>query len=105
MIHISTAETFMLDAIPMVGYCPVCCRDDQPLDVGWLQTRCNGCGSYSTFNEAQDTVRKRRELLALTRKEIGIKLGLTAKTVSNYENVWPSNKYWQATEKLMEGFK
>lgn len=105
MIHICTNETFMTGSIPLKGYCQVCCKDNQNLKLGWIETKCEGCGNYFSIEDLQETVRKRRELLVLSRKEIGEKLGLSAKTISNYENVWPSKKYWLATEKLMEGFK
>ncbi len=101
-MHICTSETFMIDAIEIKGYCPVCCKENQSLRIGWIEAHCGGCGNYFSVESQNRTVEKRRKLLVLSRKEMGFKMGLTKRTIANYENVWPSKKYWIETQNLMK---
>ena len=101
-MNILTKVALMADATKFIGFCPVCCKHKQPITVGWRECYCNGCGNYFSPETLNETVKKRRELLGLSRQEMAIKMGLTEATISNYENDWPSKKYWVETQNLME---
>lgn len=102
ILHISTAETGIAGAIEHEMWCPVCCRNNQPIRTGYTGSHCGGCGNYFSIDDPCSTVRARRELLCLSRREMGEKLKLKPRTVANYENDWPSERYWKATRELVE---
>jgi len=103
-VHISTDDTFMVDAIKIKGNCPVCCKRNQSLTLGWLQEKCNTCGNYFSMENLGEIVEKRRKLLGLTRKEMGKKMGLSRATIAQYEIRHPSEIYWYKTEVLMNNY-
>jgi len=91
----------MFDAVEINGFCPVCCQGGQKIKVGWLNFLCCGCG-YSFSCEARNKiVENRRKLLGLSRETMSEKVGLSTKTIADYERRWPSKKYWILTQKLM----
>lgn len=100
-IHISTPETFMHGAIAFKGKCVICQQDDQELRSGYVDTHCAGCGRYASHEDPPSIVRQRREHLGLTRKEMGKEMMVKHSTVSNYENFWPSKRYWLDSAKLV----
>ena len=82
------------------GYCPVCCKREAPIRVGYVGCKCDGCGYY--FSDALHfTVMNRRLLLKLSKKELAEKLNIKLSTVSHYEKNWPSKRYWEATKELV----
>jgi len=91
----------MIDAIEGKGYCPVCCKRDQPIKVGWVEAKCDGCGFYSYINPPNLTVKNRRSLLKLSKKEMAERMNLKVSTITKYEKDWPSERYWEATKKLV----
>lgn len=101
-MHVCTSETFMIDAIETTGFCPVCCKENQLIKIGWIECQCDGCKNYFSSESANITVEKRRKILGLSRKKMAVKMGLKPKTISNYENIWPSKKYWNKTETLIK---
>ena len=103
--HICTRESLMHDAIELTGYCPVCCNDNQQIMAGWTEYQCAGCGYYFSSDSANEIVKNRRALLGLSRAEMAQKMRLSRKTIANYENHWPSRKYWDKTMALIAGNK
>lgn len=101
-MHLATVETYMHDAIEVNGSCPVCCRPDQQIRIGWLDCHCSGCGRYWSMDDPRGIVRQRRELLSLTRKQIAQKTGVSPRTVKEYENSGPSQVYWTRTWHLVK---
>ena len=101
ILHISTQETFMVDAIEVDNcYCPVCCKETKQR-IGWLDAHCSNCNQYS--NEAcNQTVQKRRTLLGFSVDEIAKRLRLNKSTIRYYEKMWPSKRYWKATERMVK---
>lgn len=92
----------MLDVIETEGFCPVCCKENQPIRIGWIELHCGGCGNFFSSESLNRTVEKRRKILGLSRKEMAVKMGLSKKTIANYETDWPSKKYWTETRTLMQ---
>ena len=103
MIHICTTDSFFVDA-PIIETKCLVCGEICNAEIGWIGERCSACGSvYSPFDDyASDIVRKRREKLGLTRRQIADKLGYKRTTIKNYEWVKPSKKYYEATLQLMK---
>ncbi len=99
--HISTSETFMAGGHSYSGFCPVCCKENQPLTQGYIETTCGSCKNYFSIYDPHRIVKKRRELLGLSRKEMSAQMGLNYRTIANYETVWPSKRYFVETQKLV----
>jgi DNA-binding XRE family transcriptional regulator len=100
-IHISTKETFMAGAVEYTGFCPVCCRPDALIKQGYLEGFCESCKRYHNTEELQRTVKQRRELLGLTRRQMADEVGVKPVTIGNYERNWPSKTYWEQTRQMM----
>jgi len=99
-IHISTRETFMLDAFTLDGYCPVCCSSSK-ISIGYVECRCFGCGSYFSLDSSGSIVKARRELLKLTIKQMADIAGITKSTIKEYEKYGSSRKYYRLTSDLI----
>ena len=80
----------MLDVIETKGFCQVCCKENQPIRIRGFELHCGGCGNYFSSESPNRTVEKRRKILGLSRKEMAVKMGLSKKTIANYETDWPS---------------
>ena len=99
--HLCTREAFMIDALEAEGTCPICMQKGKHL-IGWVEIKCCVCNKYFCLDEGLNIiVRERRKLLGLSRKEMCEKYGCTRKTLRNYENWWPSKKYYEATGKMV----
>lgn len=101
-IHICTSDSLLAGAIEMKCYCPVCCRKDQDVLLGYVSSKCKGCGFESSFDALNETVRNRRKYLGMTKAEIAYHSGVNPGTVQTYEGRWPSEKYWLKTRELVE---
>ena len=101
-MNILTKVALMAEATKFKGFCPVCYRYNQWITVAWRAGYCNGCGNYFSPETLNETVKKRRKLLGLSKAEMAMKMGLSIRTISNYEKDWPSKKYWRETRKLVE---
>lgn len=65
-------------------------------------TRCSSCRKcYDSEMGWGRLVMAQRELLGLTRKQLGERLGLSPKTIKKYEWTYPSKRYKKAIEKAV----
>jgi DNA-binding XRE family transcriptional regulator len=69
---------------------------------GYIECKCAGCG-YSFSPESKNRiVENRRKILGLTRKQMANYMGISHKTIRNYELIYPSGKYWNKTKLMMQ---
>lgn len=101
-VHIATSESLLAGAISFLGYCPCCCRENALQRTGYAGGHCECCGEYYCHDSLNSTVRSRRKLLGFTRKDMAIVAGVKPQTIRNYENVWPSKRYWELTAELVK---
>lgn len=101
-VHICTSETMLAGAIEMTAFCSICCRSEQDILVGYVSSKCKGCGFESSFDGLNETVRSRRKYLGLSVAEMAILAAVKPASVRTYENRWPSKSYWHKTRKLVE---
>ena len=99
-MHIVTTQTLFIDAPQIRGACAACLKTGK-MDAGPAGVRCGACGFVNGGDSLHLLVRKRREILGMTRREIAGVLGLKPSTVATYENNWPSERYWLETERLV----
>ena len=85
-IHVCTSESFIVHEIePMHKVCPICGQITEQR-VTWTGVLCMGCRrEYGPDYSLAYIVRKRREILGLTKREMGKRLGYTKGTVHQYE--------------------
>lgn len=103
MLHISTTETFFLDAIPLAEDRCMICRQEAEQEAGWIGIRCKKCGEvWDEETWGGDIAKRRRELMGLTRREMAEKTGLSPHTIKKYEWTRCSKKYYDLTTKMIE---
>jgi hypothetical protein len=101
LIHVATEDTFFRDSEKFEAQCFIC-RRVATLEWGWVGIRCSCC--KKTFDDEggmSRIVKQRRQLLGLTRRQMGEKTGYKASTIKKYEWVWCTKNYAEATEKLI----
>jgi hypothetical protein len=100
-IHVCASESLLAGSIDFVGYCPICCTEEYVQRTGYVGGYCMGCDSHYSFEDMAGVVRQRRKILGLERRDMAALFAVSPQTISNYENVWPSKKYWQFTKELV----
>lgn len=105
-MHICTEESFLINAPEIIIKCCICNKKCKSR-IGWLGEKCSNCDSvYNPFDiTIPDIVRKRRELLGLTRKQMGELTGYSKYTIKQYEFVRCSKAYYNLTIKLINKYK
>lgn len=104
MNHICTTESFIVDDIPMFEkFCPVCCKKTKQRAT-WVSVLCLECrgehGPDYTFGMIAS--QRRRLILGLTRRELGMRLGIRTSSVARYERDPCPMSYFQRLEKLVK---
>src|SRR3990172_12064270 len=96
--HILTNETLLHDAPVINRECSICTIISD-LRIGWTGEHCDVCGT--TFNMEEgfwgDIVKRRREILSLSRKQMGELTGYKGSSVKRYEWVRCSKPYFEKT--------
>ena len=101
MYHISTSATFDLkDIDPLKGECLICCQETL-IQPQWTGYRCLSCGSTWDSPWMGHIVKRRRELLKLTRPEMSKLTGYSKNTIKTYEWTKCSMKYFKLTTEIM----
>jgi len=81
--------------------CPICCKISEKR-AGYIGVYCFNCKRILTGDEWSGQIaRQRREILGLTKKQIGDKLGLSKHTVHAYEWKKCPEKYLDQLEEIM----
>jgi hypothetical protein len=86
MEHICTNEDMVAGGLDLgVSKCPICCQDTTQ-KAGYIGVYCYGCKRILSGEEWRgDIARQRRELLGMTKRQIGEKIGLSKHTIHAYE--------------------
>lgn len=102
MDHICTAEDLVAGGIELgVRKCLFCCQNTKQ-KAGYIGIYCFNCRRVLTGEEwAGDIARQRRELLQLTKRQIGEELGLSKHTIHSYEWKKCPEDYLQKLESIM----
>ncbi len=99
--HVCTTESLYAGAIEGSGDCMICGRANVILKYGYVGTLCTFCGQDWSVDFPSGTVRRRRESLGLTRREMAERMGLAVATIKHYENIWPSRPYFEKTLEMV----
>lgn len=102
MSSICSASDFEIEDLDYNGWCPICCREDTPIRVGWTHERCiigNCIIPHEGFMGS--IAMRRRERLGLTRRQMSEITGLKPSTIKRYEWVRCSKNYYEKTAELM----
>lgn len=101
MIHICTTDSLLAGGFTIKSQCWICLKVcDQ--ECGYAFTRCSSCRKcYDSEMGWGRLVMAQRELLGLTRKQLGEQLGLSPKTIKKYEWTYPSKRYKKAIEEAV----
>jgi transcriptional regulator with XRE-family HTH domain len=86
MSHISTNETFLIDAPVMSLKCLICLTEANHR-LGWIGACCSNCGTtYDVFElTIPDIVKMQRNRLNSTRRALGEFLGYKSSSIKRYE--------------------
>ena len=86
MDAICTNEDMVVDGIELgIKKCLICCQETRH-KAGYIGVYCFGCRHTISGEEwAGDIARQRRELLGMTKRQIGEKIGLSKHTIHAYE--------------------
>jgi len=88
------------DIPPFKGKCNVCCRKTE-LKGTWYGIYCSSCHQISgPDNTYGDVARMRREFLGLTRKKLGVILGVKTSSLRRYENGMYPMVHFKKLERL-----
>ncbi len=89
MSHIAADETFLHNAIVLKDSECIICLQVSDMRAGWIGIKCDKCGAMYDVSEmwAGELAKRRREMLKMTRKELGNILGLKRTTIKRYEFV------------------
>jgi len=101
-IHVCTIEDFVVQEIPpWKGKCIVCCKETT-LQATWFGALCGSCKHvFGPDNTIGDIAKQRRELIGLTRRQLGDIVGLKPSTIKTYEwGVCPEG-YFKKTEEVV----
>lgn len=100
---ITTTESYVLHDVPPFGKkCPVCCRTAMHR-VTWVSIQCQSCRKEWGPDYTKGMLaRQRRELLGMSRRQLGIMLGLKTGTVRHYEYFPTPDVYFNKLEKLLK---
>ena len=103
---ICTTESFAIEEIkPFYSKCMFCCKKTKKITT-YVGIYCSNCKSTLSGEEwSGDIARRRRELLGLTKKQLGEKIGKSKHTIHGYEWRRCSEIYLQELEKLLIGKK
>ena len=103
MCHIYTNQTVLASAIKLPkGTCLICTYKTVQF-VGYTDAICDKCGgSFDPFEDTiPDIIRKQRELLKMSRKQVADVLGFSVKSVRYYENHRCSRPYYEKIKQLI----
>lgn len=101
-MHISTTDTFFIDAPILKLICWICRRDSNS-ELGWIGVRCGECGSvWSTDMGLSHIAYLKREFLGISRTDFCKQFGITRKTIRNYESDIPSRIHLERLDELIE---
>jgi uncharacterized Zn finger protein (UPF0148 family) len=97
MGHICTNESLVSGGFDLEkSECPICCKTSTQ-KAGYVGVYCPECKRIFTGEEwAGDIARQRREILRLTKKEIGERIGKSKHTIHGYE--WKKCPRWYLDE-------
>ena len=86
MVRICTNEAMVVGGIDLgIRKCVLCCQETKQ-KAGYIGVYCYNCKRVWSGDEwAGNIARQRRDILQLTKKQIGDKLGLSKHTIHAYE--------------------
>ena len=101
--HICTTESLFAGGIELgESKCPICCQETRQ-KAGYIGVYCYTCKNVISGEEwAGDIARYRRQILGMTKKEIGDKLSLSKHTIHSYEWRKCPEKYLDQLEALLK---
>jgi hypothetical protein len=100
---ILTQEVAYCDAIDMGQHeCPICCTISTH-KLGWYGVLCSKCKHEFTIGEdwRGSIAEKRRDLLGLTRRQMGNLVGVAGSKIARYETQKCPDAYWERTKELI----
>lgn len=102
LVHIATSDSFLVDAVECETTCPLCGVSGKNL-LGWNGMRCLECRHDWFLDMAwPDIVRTQRQILRLSRREMGEITGYSPKTIKRYEWVRCSKPYLAAALRVFQ---
>ena len=101
-LSICGTEALYAGSVEGSGNCMICGRENVVLKYGYVGTLCTCCGKDWSVDFPSGTVRRRREYLGLTRREMAERVGLAPATIKHYETIWPSKRYFDETLKIVK---
>jgi len=97
-------EAFYCDAIDMGQHeCPICCTISTH-KLGWVGVLCSNCHREFSLDDEEwrgTLAEKRRELLGLTRRQMGTLVGVAGSKIARYETRKCPDAYWEKTKELV----
>lgn len=102
-IIICTNEDMVAGGIPLEDVkCPFCCKIGNQI-VGYIGTYCPNCKMiWSSDHTMGYVAKKRRELLGLTRRQVGCRVSRAPNTIKNYEWTECPQWYFDRLEVMLE---
>ena len=101
--HICTHESLVAGGVELGKQeCPICCQNNRQ-KAGYAGILCYGCQTMISGDEWRgDIVKRRRELLGMTRRQIGDIVGRSKHTIKDYEWKKCPERYLDKTAELMK---
>lgn len=100
---ITTTESFIIDEIPeFESKCHICCKVTKKRAT-WVSVLCLSCRGEAgpDYTYGMIAEQRRRKILGLTRKELGLMLGLKTSTIGRYERDPCPKGYFDKLEQLI----
>jgi len=100
---ILTQDVAYCDAIELKpSECPICCEITIQ-KAGWYGVLCTGCKHEWDEEDWRGSIsQKRREHLRLSRRQMGVLVGVAGNKIAKYERRKCPDAYWEKTKELIK---
>ena len=100
--HICTTRSLVAGGLENEMHCYVCCKKTKHI-AGYAGVMCDECETLITGDEFSGYLaQRRREVLKLTRRQMGVMFHVQTASIRRYEKVYCPRKYYNFTEKLIK---